>query len=332
MNFVLQEPHGNQEEYIQYLKTLVHDLVKHHLHCHEECQFVSSAGLANSPTAPVTTHPDVLSSPRDTLSRSKRQKRGLETQNEQTKDLQMVFWNPEDRPKPRDTGTRPWLSLAKKLVDVTPLAAGWWATAEMLELDTIMQGGQAARFVLDGTVKTLSIPRREESAVSYQGGSEVCYLLAAARSYAKTAAGRALTVQCTLMLVNFQRFIVLCICAVLSHTGASKPALVGITRICFGNISEAYALRLWRTAVFLNQLVDGLGVRGWANRASELLLIWNHPPSYYEHLASAPNAALDYLTQKLSTKLHTHGVDERSGWTSLFIPSLIYNVLGQRIE
>lgn len=54
------------------------------------------------------------------------------------------------------------------------------------------------------------------------------------------------------MLVNFQKFIVLSVCAVLSQTGASKSALVDITCVCFGNVSEEYALRLWQTAVFLN--------------------------------------------------------------------------------
>ena len=131
----------------------------------------------------------------------------------------------------------------------------------------------AAQFVLDGNTKTLSITRRKETEVSHNYGTEECWLLSAARGYAETAANRAFTVEYVLMLVNFQKFIVLCICAVLSQTGASKPALVDIMRICFGNVSEEYALRLWRTAVFLNQLVDGLGFRGWENRASELLLL-----------------------------------------------------------
>ena len=131
----------------------------------------------------------------------------------------------------------------------------------------------AAQFVLDGNTKTLSITRRKETEVSHNYSTEECWLLGAARGYAETAANRALTMECILMLVNFQKFIVLCICAVLSQIGASKPALVDITRICFGDVSEEYALRLWRIAIFLNQLVDSLGFRGWGNRASELLLL-----------------------------------------------------------
>lgn len=42
------------------------------------------------------------------------------------------------------------MPLAKKLVGLTPLAADWWKEAEVLNLETIMQGGVAAQFVLDG--------------------------------------------------------------------------------------------------------------------------------------------------------------------------------------
>ncbi|KAG8531614.1 uncharacterized protein KY384_003245 [Bacidia gigantensis] len=328
MNFVPQESQGDQEEYIQYLKALVYELVKHHSQDHENCQFLPSARLPTNRTALVATQSDPL--PRT----SKRpQKRGFANEDESSEGLRFISWQPSNQPpKPRDTGTNSWMPLAKKLVDITPLAADWWKKAEFFNLETIMQGGVAAQFVLDGSTKTLSIPRQKEIEVSYNYGAEECWLLSAAKGYAETAANRALTVECVLMLVNFQKFIVLCICAVLSQMGASKAALVDITRICFGDVSEEYALRLWRTAIFLNQLVDGLGFRGWGNRASELLLIWNRPPPYYVHLAWAPKAALEYLTANLSTNLHTQGVDEREGWTSLFIPSLIYNVLGQKIE
>ncbi|KAL9629438.1 MAG: hypothetical protein Q9164_006882, partial [Protoblastenia rupestris] len=249
---------------------------------------------------------------------------GFDNGGESTEGLRFISWQPSNQPpKPRDTGTKSWMPLAKKLVDLTPLPADWCKEAGSFNLETIMKGGMAAQFVLDGSTKTLSIPRRKETEVSYNYGTEEYWLLSAAKGYAETAANRALTVECVLMLVNFQKFIVLCICAVLSQMGASKPALVDITRICFGDVSEEYALRLWRTAVFLNQLVDGLGFRGWGNR--------NRPPTYYVHLAWAPQAALEYLTANLSTNLHIHGVDAREVWTSLFIPSLVYNVLGQKL-
>ena len=269
MSFALQDFQGNQEEYIQYLKALVDELAQHHSHNHENCQFLPSARLSTNRTALVATQSDTVSEiPK------RPPKRGFDDESECTDGSRFISWQPSNQvPKPRDTGAKSWMPLAKKLIDLTPLAADWWKKAELFHLETIMQGGMAAQFVLDGSTKTLSITRREETEVANNRGTEESWLLCAARRYAETTANRALTVECVLMLVNFQKFIVLCICAVLSQTGASKPALVDITRICFGNVSEEYALRLWRTAVFLNQLVDGLGFRGWGNRASELLLL-----------------------------------------------------------
>lgn len=127
-----------------------------------------------------------------------------------------------------------------------------------------MQGGMAAHFVLDGSTKTLSILRREGAGASYNYGTEECQLLSAAEGYIETAANRALTVKCVFMLVNFQKFIAFCICAVLSQMGASKPALVDITRICFVDVSEEYTLRL-------NQLLDGLGYRLFIHEATSVL-------------------------------------------------------------
>ncbi len=269
MNFVLQDSQDNQEEYIQYLKTLVYELVKHHSHDHEKCQFVPSAQLSTNRAALVVTQSDPVSE----ISKCP-QKRGFDNEGESTDGLKFISWQPSKQPpKPRNTGNNSWMPLAKKLVDLTPLAADWWKQAELFNLEAIMQGGMAAQFVLDGSTKTLSIRRRKETEGSNNHVTEECWLLGAARGYAEIAANRSFTVECVLMLVNFQKFLVLCICAVLSQTGASKPALVDITRICFGDVSEEYALRLWRTAVFLNQLVDGLGFRGWGNRASELLLL-----------------------------------------------------------
>lgn len=61
MNFVIQDSQGNQEEYIQYLKTLVHELVEHHSHDHETCSFVPPARLSSSDTALVATRSEPVS-------------------------------------------------------------------------------------------------------------------------------------------------------------------------------------------------------------------------------------------------------------------------------
>ena len=134
-----------------------------------------------------------------------------------------------------------------------------------------MHSGMAALYVLNGRAATPSIPAPNLIDASCPATKHE--LLTTARNYAETAATRDLSAKCAMMLVNFQKFLVLCVCAVLSQMQYPKDVLVDITRVCFGDISGEYAARLWRTAVFLNQLVDGLNIHGWGNRASELLLI-----------------------------------------------------------
>lgn len=202
MNFVLQESQSNQAEYIQYLKALVYELLKHHSQDHGNCQFLPSARLSTNGTALVATQSDPLPQ----TSKCPR-KRGFANTDELLDGFRFISWQPSNQhPKPRDTGTNSWMPLAKKLVDNTPLAADWWRKAEFFQLETIMQGGVAAQFVLGGSTKTLSIPRQKEIEVSHSYGAEERWLLSAAKDYAETAANRALTVECVLMLVNFQKF------------------------------------------------------------------------------------------------------------------------------
>lgn len=158
MGFVIQDSQGDQENYIQYLKALVYEFAKHHSHDHENCQFVPSARLPTNQIAPVATRSEAL------LDTSKRpRKRGFHDEGESKEEFKFLSWQPSNRPtKPRDNGTKSWMPLAKKLVHLIPLAADWWKDAESFNLEIIMQGGMAAQFVLDGSTKNPSIPRRRQ--------------------------------------------------------------------------------------------------------------------------------------------------------------------------
>jgi len=85
MNFAVQDPQGNQEEYIQYLKALVHELIKHHSHDHKKCQFLLSAGLSTNRTAPVAIQldhvPEILKRP---------PKRGLDNESESAEGMRFI--------------------------------------------------------------------------------------------------------------------------------------------------------------------------------------------------------------------------------------------------
>jgi hypothetical protein len=58
----------------------------------------------------------------------------------------------------------------------------------------------------------------------------------------------------------------------------------------------------------------------------------NQPPGVYYEFACSPKASLEYFKSKLSSQEHVRGVKEREGWTVLFIPMLVHNLLRQKIQ
>jgi hypothetical protein len=108
------------------------------------------------------------------------------------------------------------------------------------------------------------------SGASDPAQSEQSILLHAAERYAHLAVHRQLTTHCVLALMILQKLVLLSTCYVLYQMKAPKSELVRITQICFGDITEKYAVQLWRFGCFINELADGLAHRGWGHRATEL--------------------------------------------------------------
>ena len=169
-----------------------------------------------------------------------------------------------------------------------------------------------------------------------------------AKTYAQNSADRELSTQFALMLVNFQKFLLICVCVVLLEIGLPEERVNDVMIICFGNCQRKYLRSLRRTAVWMNRLVDHLSIRGWKDRAGELFLlceIWfqkfvastnravgNRPPSYYVHSASSAQESLDYLTTALSAEAYFENVEIRHGWTALVIPTLIHSLLHKKVS
>jgi hypothetical protein len=262
--------------------------------------------------------------------------------------LTIVPWDPSQQlDKPRKTGARQWKKFADKLIDLTPKAMQWWPQMEMMGLYQIMETGAAAQFVLGGSSATVT--DRQPGAVFTLPGFEEHSLINAVKAYAEGAANRTMTAQCMMSLVNLQKIVLLSTCSVLAELGVSTEALITVTRICFGGVGDQYAVRLWRTGKYINQLVDGLGYRDWGHRASELLLICrsifsmlgrlcltfftgNLTPVSYLSLAWSPEDSMEYMISHLSSGVYTQNVEPRKGWTSLFIPGLVCQVLGRKLR
>lgn len=156
-------------------------------------------------------------------------------------------------------------------IEATPDAENWWPTIQKLRFYNIMRNGNATTFLLGGKchalsdiiTNTLALPRADKED-----------LLLLSKSIAYASLERDLTASLAISLANFQKFLVLSSCIVLSKTCMTQKDVYTAVRIVFGGqTSDRYCMRLLRTVICLNEVVDILNTHGWVNRASELLLI-----------------------------------------------------------
>ena len=244
------------------LQRLVKQLVDHHTSEHGSCSHLNSflPTVSPSPSQCAALVPD---------NESSAQCIGVKR-----KQLEFHHYRGDCAPGPTIHPNAPaWISTANKLIEQTPKAVQWMRIIEENNIRTLLQKGVGAQFLLDVRTMPPSIPISKALLLAPTEITGRFPVLDLVTKYAEAAATRALSSQSLHMLVNFQQFLVLCMCAVLDNMKYPKEALVRITSICFNVKTEKYAFRLWRTAVFLCELFDGLGFRGWANRASELFLI-----------------------------------------------------------
>jgi hypothetical protein len=278
MNLLPNPSHGSQEQYVRNLEEYLERLIGHHTEVHVDCLSLPVLQLdghsLQSPAAQVDSNPlqtnETRGKPTELVSAIRRTpKFENRRRRHQSKRSDWIQWQPSSlSPQPRNTGADNWKPLAKQLIDGTPQGRNWMMRIQELQIHDVINNGIAADYVSDGLAATPYVSVN----VSCPAGSR-CDVLTAVQNYAESAATRFASANCVMMLVNFQKFLVLCICAVLSRMDFSKEALINITRICFGNVSDEYAVRLWRTALFLNELIDKLDIQGWGGRATQLLLV-----------------------------------------------------------
>ena len=269
----MSQPHF-QSPYVYFLETVLSQLYHHHLTVHKDCVF-----RVQQPDYAVAAKPNTAKSLCGLDYHYRSTPGSQATPNSQApaiKSWDFVPYDPTKVPEPRNRGSHQWKPVAQKLISSTPAGVDWWDKIQTLGLHHVMQDGAAAQFVLHASPLP-SFGMREVAGTLDNRESEEGSLIHAAKLYAQRAASHELSTQCVLSLVNLQKLVLLGTCFVLSQIGVSRDPLVEITRICFGNISEEHAVRLWRVGLFVNELVDGLALRGWGNRASELLLICISP-------------------------------------------------------
>ena len=73
--------------------------------------------------------------------------------------------------------------------------------------------------------------------------------------------------------INFQHFILACLCKVLSTLGIPKREIIETLQICISDTSEQNVSRYLTGAIWTNKLMDDLFSTGWKYRAVDLIAI-----------------------------------------------------------
>jgi len=250
---------GTAEEYIDYLETALLDLRK-------------------KSTKPASTvhvdgrQPDLCRSFHDLeyLENSAREDTEAGPQ-KRPRQLEIVQYTPDDVIS-SSPGNAPWRKLARTLVRETPYANKWVDTLRDNGLYDMMSTGKAVAILLGtGHESNARTDQHLTSAIEDEQGA-----FGRVTEYARMAMQNCIDASAALMLANFQKFLVFCLCNVMRDTGSSLDDVYGIVRICLGKVSDNHCYRVLRAAVYLNKLVDILYMDGWGLRASELLLLCKH--------------------------------------------------------
>lgn len=215
--------------------------------------------------------------------------------------LEIRHWKPNA--KKQKSSCPAWKRHAEGLVKRTPVAREWWSSLREQGIYEVMCSGAAIAFLLGDETSPPSAQRGTlERSISNDGSA----LLRHIACYARGANQRQMTASIAVRLANFQQILVLSACAVLRSIATpkiSEERILGIVKICLGDVSDDYCIRMLNTAVFINRLVDVLNAHGWDGRAGELLL-WcqSSSPRYFQvaELTKRRESCTDLLLQSIS--------------------------------
>lgn len=257
----IDEFSGSFEDYVRYLEDTVLDL---------RSRFATVPRLASTVAGKrrLQEHSQIIGNLEDLQEEEDHQIRP--SPQKKPRELEIVQWKPgtDDTPA-RTSSNAPWRRLAKTLVQETPFASDWAATLRKNGLHDMMSTGKAVSILLGPEYElNESFPRDRLPTIEDEQGA-----FRRVTDYARAAAQNGINASAALMLANFQKFLVFCLCSVMRDNGVSQSDVNGVVRICLGDVSNDYCNRVLRAAVYLNQLVDALYMNGWGLRASELLLL-----------------------------------------------------------
>ena len=145
-----------------------------------------------------------------------------------------------------------WLISADKMLKEVPL--GWIWHAKILQVDKSMLAAVAVD-------PTTAADNRIGPVADTQNKD---HLLTIVRSFAHRHSERRL---------NFQHFLLLCLCKVLSAQKTRRSSIVEALQICVSDTSDRNIDRYLRGAKWANVMLDRLFFTGWRYRAIDLMVI-----------------------------------------------------------
>lgn len=269
-----------------------------------------------------------------------RQKRNTELQQFDTSETR-----PCHHPAKRSKNSAPtWKKNSAQLLKRTPLAENWWSSLRSEGIYEVMCNGTAVAFLLGDNSNP---PVAQGTVTKASVAGDDLALLRHVALHAQSASQRRLTASVAIRLANFQQILVLSSCAVIrsiARPSVPQERLLDIVKICLGNVSDDYCLRMLDTAVFINRLIDILNAHGWDGRAAELLL-WcpnkpslgiyisfanettgNRTPQYFYSLSRASGESLDHLRIALTKPAFIEGITRPQELTPFFLPGLVSQI------
>ena len=192
--------------------------------------------------------------------------------------------NPQKRPE--------WVISADKMLGEIPL--GWVWLARILAVDKSMLAAVAT--------DTMPFPENTTGAVDDTLNKD--HLLRLVRGFAHRHSDKR---------VNFQHFLLACLCEVLAAQKFPQSSIVEALQICISDTSERNIDRYLRGARWANELMNKLFFTGWRYRAIDLMVLCMCAEA-------VPNSSADNFSKGIAPLLHMAESRHRQirPWTILF--------------
>lgn len=145
-----------------------------------------------------------------------------------------------------------WVVSASKMLREVPL--GWIWREKLLKADQSMLAA----------VATDTTATQDDAFSAVVDTQDNDLLLRLVRSFAHRHSDKRL---------NFQHFLLVCLCKVLSTQKVSQRSLVEVLRICISDTSNKNIGRYLSGATWMNEIMDRLFFAGWGYRSIDLMVI-----------------------------------------------------------